>query len=95
MSTQALHEMREIDPPPQTSAIEVVGLTKTYPGNVTAVDGIDFEVASGEVFGLLGIVLGPIVVALAASLLDFYTPGSRHGNRKGKAHTKSTEAVLE
>ena len=48
-----------------------------------------------EVFGLLGIVLGPIVVALAASLLDFYTPGSHRGNRKGKAHTKSTEAVLE
>jgi predicted PurR-regulated permease PerM len=48
-----------------------------------------------EVFGLLGIVLGPIVVALAASLLDFYTPGSRHGNRRGKAHTKPTEAVLE
>jgi predicted PurR-regulated permease PerM len=48
-----------------------------------------------KVFGLLGIVLGPIVVALAASLLDFYGPGSRHGNGPGKAPTKSANAVLE
>jgi predicted PurR-regulated permease PerM len=48
-----------------------------------------------KVFGLLGIVLGPIVVALAASLLDFYAPSSPHGNRQGKAHTKPANAVLE
>jgi ABC-2 type transport system ATP-binding protein len=35
-------------------AIEVVGLRKTYPGGVEAVKGIDFAVATGEVFGLLG-----------------------------------------
>src|SRR4051794_17313703 len=35
-------------------AIQVSGLTKTYGGGVTAVRGIDFEVATGEVFGLLG-----------------------------------------
>src|SRR2546421_6393062 len=35
-------------------AVEVGGLTKTYPGGVEAVRGIDFEVAPGEVFGLLG-----------------------------------------
>ena len=35
-------------------AIEVSGLTKTYPGGVEAVKAIDFEVAPGEVFGLLG-----------------------------------------
>jgi ABC-2 type transport system ATP-binding protein len=35
-------------------AVEVVGLRKTYPGDVEAVRGIDFEVAPGEVFGLLG-----------------------------------------
>src|SRR3954451_17185295 len=35
-------------------AIQVSGLTKTYPGGVEAVTGIDFEVAAGEVFGLLG-----------------------------------------
>jgi ABC-2 type transport system ATP-binding protein len=36
------------------TAIEVEGLRKTYPGGVEAVKGIDFSVASGEVFGLLG-----------------------------------------
>ena len=36
------------------AAIEVVGLTKVYPGAVEAVKGVRFEVAQGEVFGLLG-----------------------------------------
>ena len=35
-------------------AIEVEGLTKTYPGSVAAVKPLHFEVAPGEVFGLLG-----------------------------------------
>src|SRR5436190_1683037 len=35
-------------------AVEVTGLTKTYPGGVEAVKSIDFDVAPGEVFGLLG-----------------------------------------
>ena len=35
-------------------AVEVRGLRKTYAGGVEAVKGIDFTVASGEVFGLLG-----------------------------------------
>jgi ABC-2 type transport system ATP-binding protein len=35
-------------------AIEVIGLGKTYAGGVEAVKGIDFSVATGEVFGLLG-----------------------------------------
>jgi ABC-2 type transport system ATP-binding protein len=34
--------------------IEVRKLTKTYPGGVEAVKGIDFDVEPGEVFGLLG-----------------------------------------
>ena len=35
--------------------IETVGLTKVYAGsNVRAVDGLDLEVARGEIFGLLG-----------------------------------------
>jgi ABC-2 type transport system ATP-binding protein len=34
--------------------VEVNQLTKTYPGGVEAVKGIDFAVAAGEVFGLLG-----------------------------------------
>ena len=37
-----------------TSAIRVETLTKTYPGGVEAVKGIDFAVPPGEVFGLLG-----------------------------------------
>jgi ABC-2 type transport system ATP-binding protein len=36
------------------NAIEVRKLSKTYPGGVEAVKGIDFEVPAGEVFGLLG-----------------------------------------
>src|SRR3954468_10676886 len=35
-------------------AVEVRRLTKTYPGGVEAVKGIDFRVEPGEVFGLLG-----------------------------------------
>jgi ABC-2 type transport system ATP-binding protein len=35
-------------------AIEAQELRKTYPGDVEAVRGIDFEVGAGEVFGLLG-----------------------------------------
>jgi ABC-2 type transport system ATP-binding protein len=37
-----------------TPAVEVSQLRKTYPGGVEAVKGINFVVASGEVFGLLG-----------------------------------------
>jgi ABC-type multidrug transport system ATPase subunit len=35
------------------SVIRVRGLVKRY-GDVRAVDGIDFDVAAGEVFGLVG-----------------------------------------
>jgi ABC-2 type transport system ATP-binding protein len=35
-------------------AIEVHQLSKTYPGGVQAVKDVEFEVASGEVFGMLG-----------------------------------------
>src|SRR5687768_15879672 len=38
------------DPP----SISVTGLAKTWPGDVHAVRGLDFAVAPGEVFGLLG-----------------------------------------
>ncbi|HEY50133.1 MAG TPA: ATP-binding cassette domain-containing protein, partial [Dehalococcoidia bacterium] len=36
------------------SIIETHQLTKVFPGDVRAVDGIDFEVKAGEVFGFLG-----------------------------------------
>jgi ABC-2 type transport system ATP-binding protein len=46
----------KIEPTPglEQPAIEVRQLRKTYPGGVEAVKGIDFTVAAGEVFGLLG-----------------------------------------
>src|SRR3954452_1173993 len=40
--------------PTRPAAIEVKRLTKTYPGGIEAVKGIDFVVPTGEVFGLLG-----------------------------------------
>jgi ABC-2 type transport system ATP-binding protein len=42
------------EPRPTGAAIQVHRLRKTYPGGVEAVKGIDFEAATGEVFGLLG-----------------------------------------
>jgi len=35
-------------------AIEVTRLSKTYEGNVTAIEDVSFQVSPGEVFGLLG-----------------------------------------
>ena len=37
-----------------TYAIEAVGLVKSYPKGVTALDGLSFAVARGSVFALLG-----------------------------------------
>lgn len=48
-----------------------------------------------SVFGLLGVVLGPIVVATVASLLDLYAPGARAGNKGSSRGTKKMGAVLE
>jgi drug efflux transport system ATP-binding protein len=39
--------------PDRTAAVSVRGLTKKF-GSFTAVDGVDFDVARGEVFGFLG-----------------------------------------
>src|SRR3712207_9589952 len=36
------------------AAIEVIGLEREYKGGLKAVDGIDLEVAPGEVYGFLG-----------------------------------------
>lgn len=48
-----------------------------------------------SVFGLLGVVLGPIIVATAASLLDLYAPSAPARNRTSKASGKKAGAVLE
>ena len=42
-------ESSNSDPP-----VRVVGLRKSYAGQVVAVDGISFDVARGEMFGLIG-----------------------------------------
>jgi predicted PurR-regulated permease PerM len=39
-------------------------------------------------FGLLGVVLGPIIVATTASILDLYAPDARAGNRESRAGGK-------
>jgi predicted PurR-regulated permease PerM len=48
-----------------------------------------------EAFGLLGVVLGPVIIAIAATLLDVYVPGALAGNSKTEASGKKTAAVLE
>jgi predicted PurR-regulated permease PerM len=47
------------------------------------------------VFGLLGVVLGPIVVAMAANVLDLYGPAAPHGKVGTKGGGKTQTAVLE
>jgi len=48
-----------------------------------------------SVFGLLGVVLGPIIVATTASLLDLYAPPGSDGNNRSKPGGKERKAVLE
>jgi predicted PurR-regulated permease PerM len=48
-----------------------------------------------SVFGLLGVVLGPIVVAAGASMLDLYAPGASVRNTKSKAGGNKLGGVLE
>jgi ABC-2 type transport system ATP-binding protein len=40
--------------PRKTLTVEVKGLTKVYSGGIRAVNGVDFAVAEGEIFGMLG-----------------------------------------
>ncbi|MGB8543229.1 MAG: AI-2E family transporter [Candidatus Acidiferrales bacterium] len=48
-----------------------------------------------SVFGMLGVVLGPIVVAAGASMLDLYAPGAVIRNTKPKAGGNKLDGVLE
>jgi predicted PurR-regulated permease PerM len=48
-----------------------------------------------SVFGMLGIVLGPIIIATAASLLDLYMPSEPSWNASAKPGGNKTKAVLE
>jgi predicted PurR-regulated permease PerM len=48
-----------------------------------------------SVFGMLGIVLGPIVVATAASLLDLYVPRTPFGNSASEANGRKAGTVVE
>jgi predicted PurR-regulated permease PerM len=47
------------------------------------------------VFGLIGVVLGPIVVALAANILDLYGPTAPPPKLGTKGGGKTSTAVLE
>jgi predicted PurR-regulated permease PerM len=47
------------------------------------------------VFGLLGVVLGPIVVAMAADMLDLYAPSGSGRKARAKPGGTATGAVLE
>ena len=40
--------------PREANGIEVSGLVREFKGGVRAVDGIDLEVRSGEIYGFLG-----------------------------------------
>jgi predicted PurR-regulated permease PerM len=48
-----------------------------------------------SVFGLLGVVLGPIIVATTAGLLELYAPPGLSGNTRSKPGGKRRNAVLE
>jgi predicted PurR-regulated permease PerM len=48
-----------------------------------------------SVFGMLGVVLGPIVVAIVAGFLDLYAPRAESENIESKPHAKRVGAVLE
>ena len=48
-----------------------------------------------SVFGLLGVVLGPIIIAIAATLLDFYVPHSGAQNAPSHPVGKKQRSVLE
>ncbi len=48
-----------------------------------------------EAFGLLGVVLGPVILAIAATLLNVYVPGSRTGIEECLPGVKGTGGVLE
>ncbi|CAN5520528.1 ABC transporter ATP-binding protein [soil metagenome] len=41
-------------PEGKPAVIRATGLTKSYPGDIVAVDGIDMEVREGEIYGFLG-----------------------------------------
>ncbi len=44
--------MHDLDP--TIPAVEVTGLVREYKGGIRAVDGLDLEVAAGEIYGFLG-----------------------------------------
>jgi len=75
------------------SNIEAVGLTRKF-GNITAVDGLSFEVHEGEIFGLVG----PdgagktTTMRLLTGILD---PTSGRGSVYGKDIVKEAESLKD
>ncbi len=72
--------------------LEVHNLTKTY-GNFTAVDGISFSVAEGEILGLLG-PNGAGKTTTIQMLLDLVTPTSGKISYFGKQFPKERGYIL-
>ena len=71
--------------------IDVVQLTKTYPGGVEAVRGVDFQVAAGEVFGLLGpngagksTTVGMLTTTIAPTVVPPASPASTSPPRRSR-----------
>ena len=88
------------------SAIEVAALTKTYPGGIEAVRGIDFDVGAGEVFGLLGpngagksttigMLTTTIVPTAGRARLDGHDVASRPAGRPRVSSVVFQEAVVD
>lgn len=76
------------------TAIETSDLTKNFPGNVYAVDGVNLTVEEGEVFGFLG-PNGAGKSTTINMLLDFVRPTQGHATVFGFDAQKDTVAIRE
>ena len=49
--------------------IAINDLSKTYASGFQALKNINLEIGRGEVFGLLGVILGPLIVSFFLSIM--------------------------